>query len=123
MSEPQPIHFLDQPIEVIFKIPPVREKAPHCPDAFVWEGKAYHVIEKLSEWSDYKRRGKMAHNMRPSHAEAASDRGSLNVGRFYFRVKVDTGQTFDLYYDHAMKSLDDRKGRWFIYREMERDAK
>jgi len=27
----------------------------------------------------------------------------LNVGWFYFRVKVDTDQIFDLYYDRAMK--------------------
>jgi hypothetical protein len=32
---------------------------------------------------------------------------------------VDTGQIFDLYYDRAMKSVDKRKGQWFIYRELE----
>ena len=63
-------------------------------------------------------RGKMARNMRPAHAVVASGRGSLNVGRFYFRVKVDTGQIFDIYYDRAMKNVDDRKGQWFIYREL-----
>ena len=57
----------------------------------------------------------MARNMRPAHMEAASTRGSLNVGRFYFRVKVDSGQIFDIYYDRAMKNLDDRKGQWFVY--------
>ena len=31
---------------------------------------------------------------------------------------VDTDQIFDIYYDRAMKSLDDRKGQWFIYREL-----
>ena len=56
--------------------------------------------------------------MRPEHALAAAGRGSLNVGRFYFRVKVDTGQVFDLYYDRAMKNVDDRKGEWFLYREL-----
>ena len=57
-------------------------------------------------------------NMRPSHAEVASGRGSLNVGRFFFRVRVDTGQIFDLTYDRAMKNVDDRKGLWLLYREM-----
>jgi len=28
-------------------------------------------------------------------------------------------QVFDIYYDRAMKNVDDRKGQWFIYREME----
>jgi hypothetical protein len=112
------LHFLDQPIEVTFDKPPVREKTPDCPDGFIWEGKTVRVVEILSEWSDFTRRGRAARNMRPSHAEAASTRGSLNVGRFFFRVRVDTGQVFDLYYDRAMKNMNDRKGQWFVYREL-----
>ncbi len=61
----------------------------------------------------------MAKNMRPAHAEVASTRGSLNVGRFYFRIKVDSGQIFDIYYDRAMKGVDRRKGEWFVYRELQ----
>ncbi len=74
--------------------------------------------QKLSEWTDFTRRGRAARNMRPAHAEVASGRGSLNVGRFFFRVRVDTGQVFDLTYDRAMKNVDDRKGQWLLYREM-----
>jgi hypothetical protein len=114
----QSIHFLDRPIEAIFDTLPAREKSPDCPNGFVWENKTYHITEMLSSWSDFTRRGKMARNMRPAHAAVASGRGSLNVGRFYFRVKVDTGQIFDIYYDRAMKNVDDRKGQWFIYREL-----
>jgi hypothetical protein len=112
------LHFYDQPIEPIFDTPPAREKSPDCPNGFVWEEKTYRVVDMLSAWSDFTRRGKMARNMRPTHAAVASNRGSLNVGRFYFRVRTDTDQIFDIYYDRAMKSIDDRKGQWFIYREM-----
>jgi hypothetical protein len=56
--------------------------------------------------------------MRPAHATAAAERGSLGVGRFYFRVRVDTGQVFDLYYDRLIKDVDDRLGHWFLYREL-----
>ena len=120
MSETyNPIHFLDQPIEVIFDTPPTREKTPDCPNGFIWDDKTYRVVEMLSSWSDFKRRGKMARNMRPEHAAVAASRGSLNVGRFYFRIKVDTGQIFDIYYDRAMKNVDERKGQWFVYRELE----
>jgi hypothetical protein len=114
----QPIHFFDQPIEPLFDTPPAREKTPDCPNGFLWEEKPYRVLEMLSSWSDFTRRGKMARNMRPAHAAVASSRGSLNVGRFYFRVRTDTHQIFDIYYDRAMKNIDDRKGQWFIYREM-----
>lgn len=118
MDKFTPIHFYDQPIEVFFDEPPAKEKSPPCPNGFTWDGKTYTVTEVLSEWSDFTRRGKYARNMRPAHAAVAASRGSLNVGRFYFRVRVDTGQIFDIYYDRAMKSVDDRKGHWFLYREL-----
>ena len=121
-----PLHFLDQPIEVIFDTPPALEKSPTCPNRFIWEGKTYRVTEMLSAWTDFKRRGKMARNMQPEHAAVASNRGSLNVGRFYFRVRVIVHpavqlrdeQIFDIYYDRAMKNVDDRKGQWVVYREL-----
>lgn len=124
----QPIHFLDQPIEPLFDRPPAREKSPDCPNGFIWDGKTYRVTEMLASWSDFTRRGKMARNMRPAHAAVAAGRGSLNVGRFYFRVRVvlsgssaaghPRDQIFDIYYDRAMKNVDDRKGQWFLYREL-----
>jgi len=116
--ELKPIHFLDRSIEPIFDMPLTLEKSPDCPNGFIWEGKTYRVLEMLSSWSDFARRGRMAQNMRPAHAVVASTRGSLNVGRFYFRVKVDTDQIFDIYYDRAMKNVDQRKGQWFVYREL-----
>src|SRR3990170_5642267 len=118
MPEPHPLHFFDQPIEPLFAIPPARQKTPGCPDGFVWDGKTYRVLEMLSEWNDFTRRGRAARNMRPAHALVAAGRGSLGVGRFYFRVKVDTGQVFDIYYDRAPQDADRRKGQWFVYREM-----
>jgi hypothetical protein len=60
----------------------------------------------------------MARNMSPTQATVAAGHGSLGVGRFYFRVRVDSGQVFDLYYDRAIKDVDDRLGHWFLYREL-----
>jgi hypothetical protein len=113
-----PLHFIDAPVEVSFIIPPARQKTPSCPDGFTWEGKPFRVVEKLSEWKDFSRRGRMARNMRPAHAAVAAERGSFGVGRFYFRVRVQTGQVFDLYYDRAVKDADDSLGRWYLYREL-----
>ncbi len=119
--EPRFTHFLDEPIQVSFDSTPAYEKTPPCPDSFTWAGHLYRVVEHISEWADFARRGRSARNMQPAHAQVAAGRGSLNVGRFFFRVRVDTGQYFDLYYDRAMKNIDDRKGQWFIYREVELD--
>lgn len=128
--EPVPIHFFDHPIEVTFTTPLVRRKVPPCPDGFTWEGREWRVDEKLSEWVDFSRRGRMKSNMRPAHAATASGRGSLGVGRFYFRVRASllkrgrartsepASRIFDLYYDRLIKSADDRLGHWFLYREL-----
>jgi hypothetical protein len=117
-AEPRSIHFLDQPIEVAFLTPPALEKLPPCPDSLVWGQQTYRIVATISEWNDFERRGRASRNMRTPHAEAAASRGSLNVGRFFFRVSVDSGQLFDIYYDRSMKNVDDRKGSWFIYREL-----
>ena len=107
MPEPRSVRFVDEPVEVSFDSPPVYEKLPHCPAGFVFEGQIYRVVEMLSEWTDFSRGG---------HALRTVERGSLNVGRFFFRVRTDTGELFDLYYDRAMKSVDNRKGQWYLYR-------
>jgi hypothetical protein len=112
------LHFIGEEIEIHFDVPPVRQKTPPCPESFTWQKRTYHVIEKISEWHDFTRRGRMARNMRPAHAAVAAERGSLGVSRFYFRVRTDTGQVFDLYYDREIKDVDDRLGHWFLYREM-----
>ncbi len=118
MAKYFPMHFFDQPIEAVFDKPPALQKTPGCPDGFIWDHQTYRVVEKLSEWNDFSRRGRAARNMRPSHAMAAAGRGSLGIGRFYFRVKVNTAQIFDIYYDRAVQDADRRKGQWFVYREL-----
>lgn len=118
MSEPESLHFIDEPILVEFDVPPAREKRPTCPNRFIWQGQRYTISEMLAEWSDFRRRGRAARNMRPSHLAVAAGRGSLGVGRFFFRVRTPARQVFDLYYDRAPKDAAHRKGEWFIYREL-----
>jgi len=112
------MHFISETVEVIFDKPPLLEKKPGCPDEFVWQDKTYLIVELLSEWHDYSRRGRMANNMRPENIQKALRRGSVGVGRFYFRVKVENGRIFDLYYDRAVKSVDDHKGVWMLHQEL-----
>jgi len=112
------LHFIGKQIEVNFDSPPARLKTPHCPDGFQWQGQQFDVAEKISEWHDFTRRGRMARNMRPAYATIASTRGSLGVGRFYFRVRTSPGRIFDLYYDREINDVDDRLGHWFLYREL-----
>ena len=113
-----PLHFINEPITVHFDRPPALEKKPGCPDRFTWRDVTYQIVELLSEWHDYRRRGRMARNMQPVHAEVASHRGSWGVGQDYYRVRTAAGRVFDLYYDRAPQDVDRRKGSWFLYREL-----
>lgn len=114
----KPIKFISEVVEVHFDKPLHLEKKPRCPDGFTWGEGNYRIVELLREWKDFSRRGRMAHNMRPVNMRKAARRGSVGVGRFYFRVVVDGGRVFDLYYDRAVKSADQRKGSWILHQEL-----
>ncbi len=111
MVEYIPEHFIGESIVVRFDTPHARLKSPPCPDGFSWRNQEQRVIEKLSEWTDFERRGQGKHNLHSSHA-ASARHGSFGVGRFYFRVRTAGGQIFDLYYDRQVMDADDRLGHW-----------
>ncbi|MBD3367192.1 MAG: hypothetical protein GF405_03320 [Candidatus Eisenbacteria bacterium] len=112
------LRFIAEEIAVEFDAEPALEKKPGLPAAFVWRGKRYTVIRLLAEWHDYTRRGRMASNMRPEHAERARLRGSRGVGRDYYRVVTGAGRAFEIYYDRAPRSATDAKGSWHLFREI-----
>lgn len=112
------LRFIDEPVQAHFYRPPALEKKPGCPDEFAWRGTTYRIVEKLAEWHDYRRRGRMARNMQPQHAAVAEGRGSWGVGRDYFRVRVESGQVFELYYDRAPQGSAQRSGTWFLVSEL-----
>ncbi len=114
-------HFIGESITVAFDKTPTLSKKPGCPDGFVWQGETFEVVDLLREWQEYGRRGRMASNMRPANAALASQRGSWGVGRFYFRVRVEGGRIFELYYDRAPKDADRRKGSWTLTQEIEEE--
>ncbi|NCF68730.1 MAG: hypothetical protein GWP61_22445 [Chloroflexi bacterium] len=110
--------FIGESISVEWDKPPFLEKKPTCPDRFIWDSQTLEIVELLSEWRDYQRNGRMGMNMRPEHLRRARERGSWGVGRFYFRVRVADGRSFELYYDRAAISSDRRKGAWFLNQEL-----
>ncbi len=110
--------FIGEPITAEFDTPPSLEKKPGCPARFAWGEERFTIVEILQEWHDYQRRGRMALNMRPEHAEHAAAGGSWGVGRDYYRVRVAAGRIFDIYYDRAPKGTAQRKGSWHLYREI-----
>lgn len=112
-----PVRYIGEQVEVEFDTLPAREKSPPCPQVICWRGESLRVVELLAEWASFERRGRMARNMQPQHAAVASHRGSLGVGRFYFRIRVADGRCFEIYYDRAIKDSDHRKGDWVLVGE------
>ena len=117
-----PTRFIGAPIEVHHDQAPTLDKRPGPPDGFTWQGRTRRVVEVLSEWHDYRQRGKAAAFYRKERgsyrAKAAEQRGSWGVGRDYYRVRTDTGGVFDLYYDRAPHGAIHCKGGWFLYRQI-----
>ena len=111
-------HFISEPITVDFSSPPIHLKSPPCPDRFTWREEIFVVDACLAEWKDFSRRGRMAQNMQPQHAQAAEKRGSWGVGRFYFDVDTKRGQRFRIYYDRAPKDAVERMGEWILLAEL-----
>lgn len=111
-------HFISEPIQVSFTSLPAHAKKPHCPDRFTWRDEDWIITTCLSEWSDFSRRGRMARNMQPQHAQVASECGSWGVGRFYFDVRTHTGRCFRLYYNRAPIDAGDRTGEWVLLAEL-----
>lgn len=112
-----PVRYIGQPVQVEFDHPPAREKSPPCPQRLLWQGETLPITRSLAEWVNFERKGRMARNMQPQHAAVAASRGSLGVGRFYFRVQVKDGRCFEIYYDRAPKDVDHRKGGWMLVAE------
>ena len=110
--------FIGEQIVVEFEKPPLFLKKPPCPNWFTWRKKRYKIVSLLQEWRNYERRGRMRMNMRPANQAKAAQRGSWGVGRYYFRVSVQNGRIFEIYYDRSPQGSGGRQGVWFLSREI-----
>ena len=120
-SFPHKTHFIDAAITVTYTENPLLEKKPKCPDGFIWDKSSFQISRMQQEWVDFARRGKMARNMSEVHSSSAVVKGSWGVGRFFFRVETTDRRIFDIYYDRAPKGSANRKGQWFLFRELVND--
>jgi hypothetical protein len=115
--ELKPIRFIGEYVDVVFDEQPLLEKKQGCPDGFHWQGQDFRVVEMLQEWHDYARRGRMARNMQPQHAEVAKVKGSWGVGRDYFTVRTSDNRIFTLYFDRAPVDVMIHSSGWFLLQE------
>lgn len=116
-----PMEFYVDQIEVRFERQPVLEKRPGLPAAFTWRGREYVIAELLQEWHDYRKRGKsrtLYERERGAYwVKKAEGRGSWGVGRDFYRVRTESGEIFDIYYDRAPQG-GEKIGQWILSRRL-----
>ena len=115
--------YIGEEISVGFDSPLLFTKKPDCPSNFLWRGKSFQITENLSEWKDFSRKGTSSRNMKDAHLERAKVKGSLGVGRFYFRVRTEEKRIFEIYYDRSIKNTFDKSGFWVLFQEIFSDSK
>jgi hypothetical protein len=113
------MEFYAEEIEVRFEKEPTLEKKPGLPAAFTWRDREYVIVELLGEWHDYRKRGASKafyEKERGSYWVGNTQRhGSWGVGGDHYRVRTESGEVFDIYYDRAPKGQR-RKGQWILSR-------
>jgi hypothetical protein len=117
-----PARFIGVSVQVAYDRPPALEKRPGPPDGFTWEERTYRVVDVLREWHDYRQRGKSkafyTKERGSFRAKAAERQGTWGVGRDYYRVRTDTEEVFDLYYDRSPRGPGGSKGSWFLLQQI-----
>ena len=78
-------NFIAEEIEAIFNDDFHLEKNPPCPDAFIWRGDEIRIVELMSSWSDFSRKGSSLKNMREEHL--SKNQGVLGCGKILFQSK------------------------------------
>lgn len=117
-----PARFIGEAITVSHSEQPALEKRPGPPASFEWQGRRYDVAELVREWHDYRPRGSnhsfYEKEQGSFRAAAATRRGTWGVGRDYFRVRTESGEVFDVYFDRNPSGPGGRKGSWFLFRQI-----
>jgi hypothetical protein len=109
--------FISAVIEALFHREPAIKKRAGPPDAFVWDGRRFEVVEVLSEWHDYDKRREIGETRR-SQSQLYRQRGSWGLGRDWYRVQTGEGRLFDLYYERRPRSRT-VIGSWVLYCELD----
>ncbi len=97
--------FISEPIDPDGPPPTGRGPAigePHLPGAFVWRGQSYRVGELIASWKQSSREGGRAG-------------GEAYLRRHVYKLLMDDGATWTLYFTRQAPSSGRRSARWFLY--------
>lgn len=86
-------------IQIEFDEEPKFIRKPPCPQRFIWNKQVYQIEEVLSEW---RTNGRIRSNLL-----------MVGLARIHFKVRVDSGRIFEIYYDPRK-----RPGEWILSAEL-----
>ena len=95
--------FIGEQIEVQMVGEPVK-----VPVSFRWYGSDYHIAEVLASWADF------GYGQTPPRRPHWWQRRHRN----YYRVKTDTGETFEIYYDRGTRASHPERRKWYLFRRI-----
>lgn len=104
--------FISAEITPIFKSQPLVRRRAGAPDAFLWNGERFEVVETLRKWSEAGEPWWRRRRWRNRRQHASS------LGRDYYRVRAAGGRIFDLYYDRRLEGRA-LGGIWILWRELD----
>lgn len=75
---------------------------PHLPGAFVWRGQSYRACTLTASWKQ-------------SSREGGSAGGEAYLRRHVYKLLMDDGTTWTVYFARQASSSGRRSARWFLY--------
>ena len=85
-----------------FDTAPMGRGEPGLPRGFDWRGESRTVIEPLGAWKH-------------SSREGARAGGDLYLRRHYYRLRMDDGSIWTVYFVRQAPRSGNPKSRWFLY--------
>jgi len=79
-----------------------------APVSFVLDGKEYKIVEIQEAWHDH------GYGLTPPYRPHWWQRRHRN----YYRIKTDTGETFEIYCDRGTGLSYPERRKWYLYRRL-----
>jgi len=75
---------------------------PGLPGGFVWRGAVHRIVALAQRWKE-------------TSAEGAHAGGQIYLRRHYFKLRMDNGQTWTVYFLRQTPKSGPATVRWFLY--------
>jgi len=89
-----------RPIRGTFDTRAMGRGEPGLPTGFIWRERTFRVVEVLETWK---------------HSEREGGSGELYLRRHYFKLRMEDGAIWTVYFVRQTPKTGNVKQRWFLY--------